>query len=139
MIILLGTLAVILFWGANGFLTKLASERIGMQVLMWRAILQMFISFSYLGATGALEHLQRDRQGLLVALSAGIVGSLGMVGYYLLINRYQASRVVPLSSLYPLVTVILSVIFLHEKLSISQWLGAFLAVGALLLLGYGGN
>ena len=120
-------------------MTKLASERIGMQVLMWRVILQMLISFSYLGATGTLEHLQRDRQGLLVALLAGVVGSLGMVGYYLLINRYQASRVVPLSSLYPLVTVILSVIFLHEKLTISQWLGAFLAVGALLLLGYSGS
>lgn len=137
--ILLLSLAVILFWGTNGFLTKWASERIGMQVLMWRTIIQMAIGFSYLGATGVLKNLQRDRQGLLVAILAGILGSLGMVGYYLLIDRYQASRVVPLSSLYPLVTVVLSVAFLHEKLTIPQWVGAFLAVGALMLLGYGGN
>ena len=110
-----------------------------MQVLMWRVIIQMAIGFSYLGATGALSHFQRHQYGVLVAILAGIAGSLSMVGYYFLISRYQASRVVPLSSLYPLVTVVLSVVFLQERLTIPQWVGAFLAVGALALLGYGGN
>lgn len=137
--VLLWCLAVILLWGVNGFLTKWASQRIGMQVLMWRVVVQMLVSFSYLGATGALNQFQRDRSGLLVGILAGVVGSLGMVGYYFLISRYQASRVVPLSSLYPLVTVILSVAFLRENLTISQWVGAFLAVGAIVLLGYGGE
>lgn len=137
--VLLWCLAVILLWGTNGFLTKWASQRIGMQVLMWRVVIQMLVSFSYLSATGALNHLQRDRSGLLVGILAGVVGSLGMIGYYFLISRYQASRVVPLSSLYPLVTVLLSVAFLRERLTIPQWMGAFLAVGAIVLLGYGGE
>jgi transporter family protein len=137
--VLLWSLVVILLWGANGFLTKWAAERIGMQVLMWRVLLQTAIGFSFLGATGALGQLQRDRYGLLVALLAGVVGSFGTLGYYFLLNRYQASRVVPLSSLYPLVTVALSVAFLREKLTVPQWVGAFLAVGALMLLGYGGD
>ena len=137
--ILLWSLTVILFWGVNGFVTKWASERIGMQVLMWRVIIQMAVGFSYLGATGTLSRLQRDRYGVLVAILAGIAGSFGMVGYYFLINRYQASRVIPLTSLYPLVTVLLSVVFLREKLTGPQMVGAFLAVCAVVLLGYGGS
>ncbi len=136
---LLWSLAVILFWGVAGFLAKWASARIGMQVLMWGVILQMAVSFSYLNATGALYHLQRDRYGLLVAILAGILGACGQVGYYVLIDRYKVSLAVPLSSLYPLVTVVLAVAFLREQLSIPQWLGAFMAVVAIVLLGYGGS
>ena len=49
------------------------------------------------------------------------------------------SLAVTLSSLYPLVTVLLAVAFLREQLTIPQWVGAFLAVAAIVLLGYGGS
>jgi transporter family protein len=137
--VLLWSLAVILFWGVAGFMTKWASGRIGMQVLMWRVVMQMGISFAYLGTTGALKQFQSDRNGLLVAILAGVLGALGQVGYYVLIDRYQVSLAVPLSSLYPLVTVLLAVLFLREQLNAAQWLGAILAVGAIVLLGYGGS
>jgi transporter family protein len=45
-----------------------------------------------------------------------------------------ASIVVPLTALYPLVTVLLGYLFLGERLNPTQWLGVFLALVAAFLL-----
>jgi transporter family protein len=49
-------------------------------------------------------------------------------------HQGKASTVVTLSALYPLVTFVLSIAFLHERLTLRQTMGIIFAVVASVLL-----
>lgn len=69
------------------------------------------------------------------SLASGAVLALGLLCYYVALEASQASILVPLTSIYPAVSVVLSYALLHERLSIAQWLGVVMViVGAILLL-----
>ena len=70
-----------------------------------------------------------------MALLTGFCGSLGAVAFFLALGHGRASIVVPLSSLYPAITILLSLIFLGERPSVTQGIGMVLALVAALLLG----
>src|SRR4051812_47975223 len=51
---------------------------------------------------------RNPRKGALIALAAGVVSCLGNVAYYDVLNRGEkAASVVPLTAMYPLVTIVL--------------------------------
>lgn len=68
------------------------------------------------------------------AVLGGVDAALGTVCFYLLLARERVSLTVPMTSLYPAVTVILSVLFLKEHLSGSHVLGILFALAAVALL-----
>jgi bacterial/archaeal transporter family protein len=72
--------------------------------------------------------------GIALALIAGGLSALGVLILYLLLRVAPASVVIPISALYPLVTVILSFIFLNEVLSWARVLGVACALAAIWLL-----
>jgi transporter family protein len=67
-----------------------------------------------------------------LALSAGVITSLGNVACYEALGAGgKAAAVIPLTSLYPLVTVILALFLLREALNAIQWTGAGISLAAL--------
>jgi len=67
------------------------------------------------------------------ASGAGL--ALGLFCYYFALETSQAFILVPLTAVYPAVSVVLSSAFLHERPQVSQWVGIlFVIVGAILLL-----
>jgi drug/metabolite transporter (DMT)-like permease len=69
------------------------------------------------------------KRGCALALAAGLVGSAGMLAFYRLVNAGKsAATVVPFTSMYPLVTVLLAVLLLKEKLNHMQMGGIALAL-----------
>jgi transporter family protein len=60
--------------------------------------------------------------------------ALGLLGYYVALEKMQASILVPLTAMYPVVSVLLSYAVLHERLSLLQWVGVVLVVGGAMLL-----
>ena len=48
----------------------------------------------------------------------------------------KASIAVPLTALYPLLTVLMAVVLLGERVSPMQWLGIILAVAAAILMSF---
>ena len=76
-----------------------------------------------------------SRKGALLALTGGALGSLGNVPYYEALSRGgNAATVIPLTALYPLVTVLLAVIYLKEKLNRVQVAGILTSLAAIYLL-----
>ena len=129
------TLVTILAWGSWGLFGKLAVERIDQQVLLWGSLIMMPIIFLvYLAATGELASLKMDRAGIGFALLGGVGAGIGTVCFYLLLSRERAALAVPLTSLYPAITVILAFLFLKEHVSASQVLGILFALAAAALL-----
>jgi uncharacterized membrane protein len=81
------------------------------------------------------EPARNARKGTLVALGAGVLSCLGNVAYYGALNRGEkAATVVPLTAMYPLVTIVLAVLLLRERLNRVQLCGIVLSLAAIYLL-----
>lgn len=128
-------IGIFVSWGVGLFLAKLAATRIGTKSVF----------FDILGAAPILiitsllvfklkNLLQADRTGIGLAWLAGAIGSLGAIGTYFLLSKVGASTVVPLTALYPALTVVLAIIFLHESLNLTKLLGILLSLVAIYLL-----
>ncbi|MEM4270290.1 MAG: EamA family transporter, partial [Candidatus Caldarchaeum sp.] len=69
-----------------------------------------------------------------MALLAGALGFLGALLFYVALDLNPSSIVVVATSLYPVVTILLSTLFLGESISIRQAVGVVLAIAALVLI-----
>ncbi|MEQ9349589.1 MAG: EamA family transporter, partial [Alphaproteobacteria bacterium] len=65
---------------------------------------------------------------------SGLGLALGLLLFYLALELGKAAVIVPLTALYPVVAVLLSVLFLGERLTWVQWSGLVLALAGILLL-----
>ena len=109
---LLYSLLTIAFWGAWGVESKLVVDRTSPYTN------QVLFTFG-LGAPVALVLVSRRRfagrarrRGLTCAVVTGLLGGLGNVAFYMALSAGRASVVVPLTSLFPLVTVLLAMVVL---------------------------
>ena len=127
--------ATIVAWGSWGVFSKLAVERIDQQVMVWGSLLVVPLIFLvYLVASGQLVPLNMHASGITFAMLGGVGAALGTVCFYLLLARERASLAVPMTSIYPALTVLLSVLFLKEQLNGLHVLGILFALAAVALL-----
>lgn len=70
----------------------------------------------------------------LYALLNGVIAGIGTLGFYFALNKGEASRVFPITSLYIVFPVILGYIFLKEPLTFRHFLGFILTLIAIYLL-----
>lgn len=131
---LLLILGNILFWGLWGFFSKLAVSKIGFHAGLYYAITLFTFIATYLFFTKQLLPFNFGSQGILFALLAGISGGTATIFLYLLLGKNPAGLVVAITALYPIVTLILSMIFLKETLTLPQTVGFALALVALVLM-----
>jgi bacterial/archaeal transporter family protein len=131
--LLFATIALIL-WGITGVTQKLSTNRISSQLsCLWWALAMVAIS-AVLAFTVPLQWHIRP---LILALSilGGVLNGLGaLTSFAALESGGKASVVISLISLYPLLTVAIAVLFLHERLTPFQALGAVMAIVAAILL-----
>lgn len=129
---------VFLSWGVSSFIAKLATNRIGAQSVFWdrltHAPIVIILSLIIFKLENILRAARIDKFGVGLAALAGIIGSLGLIGYYILLTREEASIIVPLTALYPALTAVLAIIFLHESLTPTKLLGIILSLIAIYFL-----
>jgi len=66
--------------------------------------------------------------GMLFAFLAGLAGAMGSLFFYLSLKHGAGTRIIPLTSLYPLISILLCIIILKEPVSIKSGLGIFFAL-----------
>ncbi|MFC1807504.1 EamA family transporter [Candidatus Omnitrophota bacterium] len=71
----------------------------------------------------------------LILVEAVLAGLIGQYFYYKAVKVWEASRVVPIVGAYPLVSFIIAVFFLSEKITLAKSAGAILVVIGVGLLG----
>jgi drug/metabolite transporter (DMT)-like permease len=81
-------------------------------------------------------NLDTDRRSVLLGMGAGLLGCGGQLILFQCLRIGPAYIVFPLISLYPVVTILLSVLFLREKGTRRSWTGIALALIAILFLAY---
>jgi transporter family protein len=120
-------------WGLWGFFSKVASRQLPPQVVYLVAILGHLVVIAYLLAGPGLAIPWRPWD-LAVALMAGICMAFGLLCFFWALSQGTAIVVVPLTALYPMITVLLCWLLLRESVSPRQLLGVGLAMLAVWLM-----
>jgi bacterial/archaeal transporter family protein len=136
---LLWSLGTIVLWGTWGLVSKIASSGVDAYVnqLLYTAGLApllIFVAWS-VHKHSAVESREHRRIGIFWAFLTGILGGVGNLAFFqALVKGGNASVVAPVTALFPMVTVLLALIFLKERLGPIQWIGLALAFVAIYLL-----
>jgi transporter family protein len=124
-----------LCWGVVGLLQKLGTNRISSRSLLVWLIVGFAALLPAIWNKGALAGL--GWRVLLIGLMGGAANGLGSWALFAALERgAKASVAVPLTALYPLITIVLARIFLAETLTFRQWFGIALAVAGGAMLSY---
>lgn len=125
-------LAIIFFWGLWGFFSKIAAQKIGTQVGLWNGLAFVTVILGYLFITKQLPP-KSDPMGIFFALLSGIAISIGSIIFYILLKEKPAGFLVAATALYPLVIILLSILFLKESITFIRIVGFVFALIALFL------
>ncbi|MBX9624433.1 MAG: DMT family transporter [Gemmataceae bacterium] len=131
---LLWTAAAVACWGAWAVLGKLLGEALTPAQTQGLTTIGLLPVLVALGFSKNLTVRPGGRRGIAVALAAGMVSCLGNLPYFDLLARGgTAAAVVPLTALYPVVTIALAGVFLRERVNVIQAAGLALSLVAIYL------
>lgn len=127
----------IVLWGLWGVFTKLSNVH--------NSPAFVTLAANLLYATFSLPLLWKLReegwgtinwkfQGIIWIILTGVVGVSAKFFYHHALSKAPASQVVPAAGIYPVVTVLVAVVFLKERLNMTQSLGLVLCVVGVYLL-----
>lgn len=80
--------------------------------------------------------LDRDIRSIILGMIIGLTGAGGQILLFQALKQGPAYIIFPIVSLYPVITILLSLWILKEKTNRRGWLGVFLALIAIFLLSY---
>jgi transporter family protein len=130
------SLLTIVLWGAWGVVSKIASSGVDAntnQIYFTVGLLPLML-LVLPAAYRATERPQRH-VGVAWAFVTGLLGGAGNIAFFRALGSGgNVSVVAPVTALFPLVTVVLAVTCLRERLSKQQIVGFALALVAIYLL-----
>jgi transporter family protein len=127
-------LIALIFWGITGVTQKLSTNAISTQLsFLWFIYSMILIGLLILFTVPIQWHI--TARVFWLAVVGGTLNGLGALTSFAAFEKGgKASIVVPLCYLFPIVTVVLAMTFLHESLTRTQAVGIALALLAAILL-----
>ena len=127
--------AYIVLLGALGVSVKIALRHVPWETtIAWTAVTYAVIAVGLLASGRASLGFG---PGTLASIVTAIMASTGLIAFYVALGRGDASQVVPLTSAYPVVTVILSAVVLAEQITLLRVIGVLVVVAGVAILGLG--
>ncbi len=125
------TLVYIVLLGASGVTTKLALRTISWeQMVLWVPIVYVAVAV-VLAATGTRFALGA---GGGWALATALCVAAALILFFIALTHGDTATVVPITSAYPVVTLVGSALFLSEKITLVRGVGTGLVVAGVVLL-----
>jgi transporter family protein len=125
-----------LFAGMTAVLAKVGVKDIPSNLA---TLIRTFVIIAFLGALVAARGewknpLLLNRHSLIFLILSGLATGLSWICYYRALQTGPASMVAPIDKLSLVFAILLSVMFLGERLGAYQWLGASMIAGGALLI-----
>lgn len=120
-------------WGLWSFLPKIATKYISPPSAMIYEVMAGSL-MAIVVLKRAKPEISIKKKGSMYAFINGIIGYVGVLFYIYAISKQDAILVAPLSATFPIITLILGIIFLKEKFSAVNYFGIFLALIAIYLI-----
>ncbi len=127
---------ILLAWGLWGFFGKYALKFINpVSLILYETIGAIIFQIIVLAFLFYSKYkFDTNNTGISIAMLVALFGVIGTILFFFTLSKTKASVLVPLTALYPVVTVLLSIIFLKEKVTLAQGIGIVLAIIASVLL-----
>lgn len=130
---LLPALGSLIFYGFWAFFPKMASLTINPKSFLFYnvsgSVVVNFVIFFVMKSK-----LQFEIKGFVFSLLTGVFGILGTLLFAYALGKGKASVVIIVTALYPIVSIILAMVFLKEVISIRQFIGMALGMVAVVLI-----
>ncbi len=127
----------ILCWGIAPIFDKAALRRgdpfLGMAL---RGVIIGICMLAVLLLSGKAKEiaLMPKQSALFFSISGILAGLIGVLTYFKALQYAPTSKIVPLAATYPLVTALLSILFLGESLTALRFLGIVLIIAGIWLV-----
>jgi len=129
------SLIAVALWGVVGLLQKLGTNRISADSLLVWLMVGYLLLLPWM--ISDLDFSQLTTRDIWVGILAGVTNGLGAWFLFAALEKgAKASIAVPLTALNPLVTILLALVFLTERLTTIQSVGVILAIIAGVLVSY---
>jgi transporter family protein len=129
---LVPTVVYVCIIGALGVTTKLALRTAGWQELfVWSAVSYVAVAAVLVGS-GAAQVRLREGSGWI--LLTALMVALSLIAFYVALGQGEASKVVPVTAAYPVVTLVLAAAFLSEPVSAVRLAGVGLVVSGVVIV-----
>jgi bacterial/archaeal transporter family protein len=126
-------LMTVVLWGVWGVFSKLGGAHSRpRQVLLFQSV--GVLAFALVTLAIERFRIEPSLPGFSWSFAAGFFTFVGFLTFFAALDQGKASTVVTLSALYPVVTILLSIAFLHERLTVRQGAGIVFALVASVLL-----
>ena len=133
---LLYALTTTIFWGIWGAFIEIP-EKAGFPATMGYIVWALtMIPCAIVALMIVKWKLETDLRSMLLGSAIGFLGAGGQLLLFQALRDGPAYIVFPFVSLFPVLTIILSVIFLKEKTGKRQWTGIIIALLAIFFLSY---
>ena len=135
-IIILLVAATIICWGVWGFFYKIGVEKVG----VWSTVFISSIAFVIMDLVIICilylqnVHVAFDSPATYFIIAGAVSGLAGGILWYFLLERVPVSIAVPLTAIYPAVTVLLGILVLSEEIKVTHAAGILFAIAAGILL-----
>lgn len=133
----LGGLWAMLAWGASDWLAARSSKQISPYAVNLAIQLPGIIIWPLMLLISSQPI--PDLHNTLILFAAGFCFSIAYISFVKALSKGHVGVVVPVSSTYPIITILLSVIFLSSIFTHQQYLAMFVIVAGVCLLGYERN
>jgi len=128
----------IISWGLGAIFDKLTLRYLDALPAFYARTMIMIVFFLLFVLTRfsktVTDIIKAPKISLLYISLSVIVSMLGVYTYLKAMSFSDASKIVPLSSTYPLVTFIVAVLFLGESFSINRFLGTVFVISGVYLI-----
>ena len=117
--------------GIWGTMVKVASDRLNPLTMSFIVCISALVPV----AAVAFPRLDfQNKTGVWLAAGCGLTGGLLVIIFYTVLKQAPASIVIPVSTLYVIITVVLSYLFLGEAITAKQIAGIALGIASIYLL-----
>lgn len=122
------------FWGVWGAFIEIP-EKSGFPATLGYVVWSLtMIPCAIIAQIKIKWRLEYDMRSIILGSTIGILGAGGQLILFEALRQGPAYIVFPIISLYPVLTIILSLLFLKERTHLRQWLGIILAIIAMFFL-----
>ena len=123
----------VLCWGGWAMLSKLGSREIPPETMQFLFTLGALpVGLALLASRGF--HLERTRKGIFYAVLNGILSGIGNLALFAAYHTSaNTAMITVVTALYPVITVVLAILLLRERLRLIQVVGLGFAVAAIVL------
>ena len=126
-------IAAALFWGVWGVVAKLISEDVNPFANHVLFTIGMLLTFPLI--VNKIRKEKPNTKGIIWGLVSGVLAVIGNVAVFQAFSEGGlAAIVIPLTNLYPLVTILIALLIFKERLNIINGVGILLAIPAVIML-----